>query len=65
VLNVDEVVQYIAERELELAVRRECANGGTVTVLDPTTGDVLAMAVWPTYNPNEFTKIRKRKRLLN
>ena len=46
-LTIDEVIQYIAERELEDAVGRAQAKSGTMIVLDPKTGAVLAMAVSP------------------
>jgi cell division protein FtsI (penicillin-binding protein 3) len=52
VLTIDEVIQYIAEQELEQAVLNTRANGGVVIVLDPKTGAVLAMAVRPTFDPN-------------
>jgi cell division protein FtsI (penicillin-binding protein 3) len=53
-LTIDEVIQYIAERELERAVARSRARAGTVLVMDPRTGEVLAMANWPTFNPNTY-----------
>lgn len=51
-LTIDEVVQYIAERELEDAVTRSRAKSGTIIVLDPEKGAVLAMAVSPRFDPN-------------
>jgi cell division protein FtsI (penicillin-binding protein 3) len=53
-LTVDETVQYIAERELEKAVREHAASWGTVIVSHPPSGEVLAMATWPTYDPNDY-----------
>jgi cell division protein FtsI (penicillin-binding protein 3) len=52
VLTIDEIIQYIAEQELDQAVVETRANGGVVIVLDPKTGAVLAMAVRPTFDPN-------------
>ncbi|GAB4535498.1 MAG: penicillin-binding protein 2 [Anaerolineae bacterium] len=54
VLTIDRTVQYIVERELADAVARYQAESGTVVVLDPQTGAILAMASWPTYDPNHF-----------
>jgi cell division protein FtsI (penicillin-binding protein 3) len=54
VLTIDEVIQYIAERELERAVARSRARGGTALVMDPRTGEILALANWPAFNPNLY-----------
>jgi len=51
-LTVDEVVQYIAEKELDEAVTRSSAKSGTMIVMDPRSGAVLAMAVSPRFDPN-------------
>ncbi|MCP9468583.1 MAG: penicillin-binding protein 2 [Nitrospira sp.] len=52
VLTIDEVIQYIVEKELEEAVARSRAKSGTVIVLDPASGALLALAVSPRFNPN-------------
>ena len=51
-LTVDEVIQYIAEKELDEAVSRSNAKSGTIIVMNPKTGAVLAMAVSPRFDPN-------------
>jgi cell division protein FtsI (penicillin-binding protein 3) len=51
-LTLDENIQYIAERELAAAIRQTHALAGSVIVQDPNTGALLAMANWPTFNPN-------------
>ncbi len=51
-LTIDEVIQYIAEKELEDAVTETGAKGGVVIVMEPRTGAVLAMAVNPRFDPN-------------
>ncbi len=53
-LTLDEFIQYIAERELKRAVEKAKALGGTVIVMDPRTGEVLALASFPTFDPNRY-----------
>jgi len=53
-LTIDEYLQYVAERELHDAVVRNRAAGGTVLVMSPKTGEILALANEPTFNPNAF-----------
>jgi cell division protein FtsI (penicillin-binding protein 3) len=52
VLTLDEKIQYIAERELEMAMEQTKAIAGTVVVENPHTGEILALANRPTFNPN-------------
>ena len=54
VLTIDSVIQFIAERALKDAVEKFRAVGGSVIVMDPNTGDILAMASAPTFDPNRF-----------
>ena len=58
VLTVDEKIQYIAERELEQAMKDTQAVAGTVIVENPRTGEILALANRPTFNPNVKKEIR-------
>ncbi|RZZ89365.1 peptidoglycan D,D-transpeptidase FtsI family protein [Pseudoxanthomonas winnipegensis] len=51
-LSVDRRIQYIAARELRRAIDDNQAAGGSVVILDVATGEVLAMANLPTFNPN-------------
>lgn len=53
-LTIDTQLQYIVERELQAAVKLRRADAGTVVVMDPNSGEVLAMASYPTFNPNEY-----------
>jgi cell division protein FtsI/penicillin-binding protein 2 len=52
VLTLDQNIQYIAERELNTAIQATHAISGTVIVENPTTGELLAVANFPTFNPN-------------
>jgi cell division protein FtsI (penicillin-binding protein 3) len=51
-LTLDERLQFVAEREIAAAVRAHNANSGSVVVMKPDTGDILAMASYPTFDPN-------------
>ncbi len=53
-LTIDEVIQHIVERELEIAMKENNAVGASAIVMDPHTGEILAMANKPDYNPNSF-----------
>ena len=53
-LTIDKYLQHVAERELRAAVREHDADGGTVVMLDPETGELLAVASEPSFNPNAF-----------
>jgi cell division protein FtsI (penicillin-binding protein 3) len=54
-LTIDEYLQHIAERELRAAVAHNRAAGGTVVIMAPKTGEILALANEPTFNPNAFS----------
>lgn len=55
-LTVDKTLQYFAERELELAVRTAEAHAGSVVIVDPARGEILALANYPTFNLNDARK---------
>jgi cell division protein FtsI (penicillin-binding protein 3) len=57
VLTLDQNIQYIAERELQSAMEQTKAVAGTIIVSNPHTGEVLALANRPTFNPNIFNKV--------
>src|SRR5258706_3813158 len=57
VLTIDEKIQYIAERELERTIEATHAEAGTVVVQNPKTGEILALASRPTFNPNTFNNV--------
>lgn len=53
-LTIDQGIQYTAERELEAAARTYEANAGSAVVVDPATGEILALANFPSFNPNDY-----------
>jgi cell division protein FtsI (penicillin-binding protein 3) len=56
--TIDRALQFQAQAALEEAVEHQQAEGGTIIVMDPRNGDVLAMASHPWFNPNEFDEAR-------
>src|ERR1035437_5266874 len=56
VLTIDENIQFLAERALDHAMQRTQASNGTVVVQDVHTGQILALAIRPTFNPNLFRR---------
>src|SRR6202789_2034172 len=62
VLTIDETIQYIAEKELEAVITESHAKSGTVLVQDPSNGALLAVANYPTFDPNDPGKFPAEKR---
>ncbi|HUO44750.1 MAG TPA: penicillin-binding transpeptidase domain-containing protein [Burkholderiales bacterium] len=60
-LSIDANIQYLAYRELKKAVVANRARAGSAVVLDVSTGEVLAMADFPSYNPNNREQIDPRR----
>ena len=54
ILTIDETIQFIAERELEKAFKKYKAKSATIIVMDPKTGEILALANRPTFNLNSY-----------
>jgi cell division protein FtsI (penicillin-binding protein 3) len=54
-LTIDEGIQHAAERELDAAMRTYETRGGSLAVVDPTSGEILALASVPGYNPNDYS----------
>ncbi len=57
-LTLDATIQHITERELAKAVQGSGAKSGMAVVMDPNTGAILAMASYPTFDPNDFAASR-------
>ncbi|HEY7437651.1 MAG TPA: penicillin-binding transpeptidase domain-containing protein [Methylomirabilota bacterium] len=53
-LTIDATIQYLAEKEVDAAWRRTRAKSAMAVAMDPRTGEILAIAIRPTYNPNAF-----------
>lgn len=54
ILTIDETIQYIAEREIEKVFKERGAKAAAVIVMDPSTGEILALASRPTFDPNHY-----------
>lgn len=64
-LTIDTMIQHYAEKALQDAVRASRARGGTVVVMRPATGEILALANYPTFDPNKVSaskEIARRNR---
>src|SRR4051812_6845665 len=61
-LTIDQYLQFVAERELRAGVEANHAVGGSAIIMDPHTGEILALANWPTFNPNAFTRVAHEAR---
>src|SRR5215216_3682416 len=62
VLTIDQSIQYLAEQSLQAAVQRSRAKSGTVIVLDPRSGEILALANAPTFDPNKVADAKPETR---
>ena len=54
VLTIDESIQFLAERELDIIMDTTKASGASIICVNPETGEVLALANTPTFDPNNF-----------
>jgi cell division protein FtsI/penicillin-binding protein 2 len=62
VLTIDQSIQYQAEQALQAAVQRSRAKSGSVIVLDPRSGEILALANAPTFDPNKVADAKPETR---
>src|SRR6266571_3569902 len=61
-LTIDATLQYMAEKEVEAAWRRTRSKAAMAVMMDPRTGEILALAIRPTYNPNTFATATDEQR---
>jgi cell division protein FtsI (penicillin-binding protein 3) len=61
-LTIDEYLQFIAERELRAGIAENRAEGGSAIIMNPRTGEILAMANEPTFNPNSYRTSEESER---
>lgn len=62
VLTIDTVIQYIAETQIQEAVIASKSERGLALVMDPKTGEILANAIYPTFDPNYFQDVSVDRR---
>jgi cell division protein FtsI (penicillin-binding protein 3) len=62
-LTLDEKIQYLAQRELDQAIASTHAIAGSAVVMNPSTGEILALANWPTFNPNRASDAKAEARM--
>ncbi len=55
-LTLDRSMQYLAETELQQALEKYKSDGGSIIVMDPRNGEILAMASYPGFDPNQYSK---------
>lgn len=60
VLTIDRSIQYMAEKKLKEGMERYGAEGGSIIIMDPKNGGILAMASLPNYDPNKFNEIKSQ-----
>jgi cell division protein FtsI/penicillin-binding protein 2 len=60
-LTIDRSIQYLAETELMDAINRYGATGGSILIMDPRNGEVLAMASYPTFDPNNYFEVKQER----
>jgi cell division protein FtsI (penicillin-binding protein 3) len=61
-LTLDQYLQNITERELQAGVLENRAAGGCAVIMDPNTGEILALASYPVFNPNVYARFSDQER---
>lgn len=63
ILTLDRVLQYMAEENLRHAISEFQATAGNVIIMDPKTGEILALANWPNFDPNHYADFSNHQEL--
>jgi cell division protein FtsI/penicillin-binding protein 2 len=65
VLTIDRDVQFLAESELQKAIAESGSRSGTIIIMNPRNGDILAMASYPSFDPNTYFAVDDASLLIN
>lgn len=65
ILTIDQNIQFKAEKELKELVERWQAVGGTIIIMEPASGAIRAMANWPVFDPNQYSRVENVDVFLN
>jgi cell division protein FtsI/penicillin-binding protein 2 len=65
ILTIDRTIQYVAEKKLKEAIEKYGAESGNIIIINPKSGEVVALAQYPSYNPNEYFKEKDMSVFLN
>lgn len=65
VLTLDRDIQHYVEQSLAKAIETFKADSGSVVIVNPKTGAIVAMASWPSFNPNEYNKVDDPAKFVN
>lgn len=65
ILTIDRDIQFLAESELLSAINSTGARSGTIIIMDPRNGEVLAMASYPAFDPNAYFDVNDASLLIN
>ncbi len=58
ILTIDRNIQFVAFQKLKETVEKHGAEGGTIIIMNPKTGAIIAMASYPDFDPNEYSRVR-------
>ena len=57
ILTIDKAIQYKVCKELEIGIKEYGAQDGSISIMNPDTGELIAMCNYPTFDPNEYNKV--------